>query len=196
MQVASPKPEFSNAAWVRIPAYVDANALSNFCLNVEKVFRLNPYLRIAQWRTADGHADVCWQNHSTEIAHQVNTHLTMESSEKEICIRYQTGIKVATYFIIEETNTGANLIILDRYADDVDDPESQVDKSIHAWGETLNQFFRHYKYLRHFPFMERAINHFWVKLSPMARRVTYILFVVTVVEIMVLLLLVLVMLVN
>ncbi len=196
MQVASPKPEFNNAAWVRIPAYIDANALSNFCLNVEKIFRLNPYLRIAQWSTADSYAEVCWQNHSTEIAHQVNTNLTVESSEKEICISYQSGIKVSTYFIIEATNAGADLIILDRYADDVDDSESQVDKSIHAWGQALHRFFKHYKYLRLFPFMDRVINQFWIKLSPMARRVTYILFVVTVVEIVALFLLALVMLVN
>lgn len=196
MQVASPKPEFNNAAWVRIPAYIDANALSNFCLNIEKVFRLNPYLYIMQWHTADDHADVFWQNHSTEIALQVNTRLTVESSKKEVCIRYQSGIKVATYFIIEATNAGADLIILDRYADDVDDSKSQVDKSIHAWGEALHRFFKHYKYLRLFPFMDRVINQFWIKLSPMARRVTYILFVVTVVEIVALLLLILVLLVN
>ena len=196
MPVASPKPEFENAAWVTIPTQLDVNTLYAFCLNPEKLFRLNPYLKIFSWQATGSEADVHWQNHSDGDIQEVNTRLSIEKKEQEICVHYQAGIKEASYFIVEPNNDVANLIIVDRYASDVADQNSQVDKSIHAWGEALNRFFKHYKYLRHLPLMEKVIDRFWIKLSPMARRITYILFVISLVEMVALVLLVFSMLIR
>ena len=196
MPVASPKPEFDNAAWVTIPTQLDANTLHQFCLNPEKLFRLNPYLKIFYWRAIGNDVDVHWQNHSNGEMREVKTRLLIEIKEQELCVHYQAGIKQASYFIIEPNNKVADLIIVDRYASDVADENPQVDKSIHVWGEALNRFFKHYKYLRRLPLMEKVIGHFWIKLSPMARRITYILFVITLVEMVALMLLVLAMLMK
>ena len=196
MPAVSPKPEFDNAAWVYVPTRLDAKTLFEFCLNIETLFRLNPYLSISQWRTTEDGAIINWQNHSTETAHSLNSSLSTETNEYEICVHYQTGIKQETYFIVEANDNGANLIILDRYADNANELTDNVDKSIHAWGEALNRFFRHYKYIRRVPFIDAIIRRFWVKLSPMARRITYMLLVIAIVELVALMLLVFVLLLR
>ena len=44
-----PKPGLTDAAWVKIDTQLDAQALMNFCDNLERLYRLNPYLSIEHW---------------------------------------------------------------------------------------------------------------------------------------------------
>ncbi len=196
MHNTPPKPEFTNAAWVRVPTQLDERSLFFFCLQVEKVFRLNPYLRIHHWVEYNDSTDVAWENSSHHVPLKQNTRITISADANEICIRYQSGAKIETYFIIEKNKQEADLIIVDRYQDNAKGSSSEIDKSIHAWGESLFRFFNHYQYLRRIPLIDKVINRFWIKLSPMARRITYILFIITVVEMIALTLLVILLLIN
>lgn len=82
-------------------------------------------------------------------------------------------------------------MIVDRYNASGNDQLDKVDKSINVWGTCLNRFFKHYAYLRHLPLSDKIIDKYWIRLTPMARRVIYILFVITIVEIVALVLLML-----
>ena len=195
-----PKPEFDNAAWVRIATKLDVKTLYTFCLRVEWLYRLNPYLRFEAWHQQDNN-NFCatWENHSSDVARQIETCLRTETHENEICIKYQTGIKIETYFIIEPNVNASNvadLVIVDRYGSSESEKADEVDKSIHAWGLSLNRFFKHYVYIERIPYALMLIDRFWIRLSPMARRITYILLVITVVEVLALIMLALLLLLN
>ncbi len=197
MDDVSPKPEFDDAAWVRIETKLDVKTLYTFCLQVERLYRLNPYFRFETWHQIDSNNFIAtWENHSSDVVHQIETRLSLGVHENEICIKYQSGIKVETYFIIEPNINAADLVIVDRYGSSEYGQVDDVDKSIHAWGLSLNRFFKHYAYLKSVPGSLMLIDRFWIRLTPMARRITYILLVVTVVEVLALMMLVLLLLIN
>ena len=184
MHDSAPKPEFDNAAWVRIETKLDEKTLFSFCQKVERLFRLNPYLSFSYWdQKNQTKISASWENHSDKVTYQIDTCLDLEVKENEICIKYQSGIKKETYFIVEPNEKYADLVIVDRYGTSESGQLDEVDKSIHAWGTYLNRFFKHYAYMRHMSFSEKIIDKYWIRLTPMARRIIYILLVVTVVEI-------------
>ena len=181
-----PKQGLENAAWVTIPTRLSVSALIDFCSNIEQVIRLNPYLKIISWKYIDGNAyQVEWENHSNEKSNTEYAEFKVQQTENEVCLEYLAGIKNKTYLIVEATNNGSQLTIVDDYGDQQD--ADQVDKSLNAWALTLKRFFNHYIYLQHIPFAKLLIRRFWIRLNPVARRISYILVVITVVEIIALL---------
>ena len=195
MDDASPKPNLSNAAWVKIPTRLNACELFGICTHIERLLRLNPYVHFEYWeQPGQNEIKAKWINHSNVEAFTVDTSLSVAYEEQEIKISYLSGIKTETYFIIEPSEQGATLAIVDNYSEDGEKKLSEVDKSLQTWGNALKRFFDHYIYLKKIPSIDIAIDRFWIRLSPMARRVTYILLVITAVEIVALLLFVLFML--
>ncbi|MDW3096110.1 MAG: hypothetical protein R8G33_10595 [Gammaproteobacteria bacterium] len=193
MLANSPKPEFDNAAWVRIKTNLDVKTLFEFCQQVERLFRLNPYLIFNHWQqNAKTSITAVWENHSNKKVYQIDTCIELEIKDNEICAKYQSGVKSETYFIVEPSGQSADLVIIDRYRSSGNDSLDEVDKSIHAWGKGLHKFFKQYSRLRHIPYSEYIIDKYWIRLTPMARRIIYILLVVTAVEIIALVLLVLI----
>ena len=192
MSELPPRQGLANAAWVTIPTKLSAPALTEFCVDVERLIRLNPYLKIFSWQYIDrnSHLVEC-ENHSNELLKRLRMQFAVQYDKNEISLHYSTGIKHKTYFIIEAMDNGAQLTIIDDYGDQDDD--ECVDKSLSAWARALERFFNHYVYLRHIPFVKKIINRFWIRLSPMARRISYILVVITIIEIIALLLFVLIM---
>ena len=100
--------------------------------------------------------------------------------------------KKETSLIIEPHEQGSSLTVIDDYSSRADRKDSsnlpeQVDRSLQAWGAALKSFLFHYNYLRKIPGIECVIDRFWIRLSPMARRITYLLVVITVFELVLLL---------
>ena len=188
-----PKPDLTDAAWVKIVTRLDAQTLLDFCHNLERLFRLNPYLSIEYWAMPGSnliHAK--WHNSSnpTEFTLESDIEVTYLQSEIRLC--YASGIKKETSLIIESHAHGSSLTVVDDYSARVDAKDGfsvpdQVDKSLSAWGASLKSFLFHYYYLRKIPGIELAIDRFWMNLSPMARRITYLLVMITIFELVLLL---------
>ena len=192
MDKNKPPHNLENAAWVTISTKLKLTTLFDFCSKVERLFRLNPYLRIKSWRSAgDSIFDVDWDNHSNEQLLTTVTRIEVAMSENEIRLIYASGIKRETLLLVEESIGGAQLTIIDDYGNSGQQDTQQVDKSLAAWGQALHKYFSRYFYLRHVPFADRIIDQFWLRLSPTGRRITYILLVITVIELAALLLFVL-----
>lgn len=194
---APPRSGLENAAWVTIPNKLNSQELKAFCENVERVFRLNPYLKIISWQTKDNHtAHVRWENHSSHHVFLVDADISVNSNNQEINIEYHAGPKKQTLFILNAVNKGSELIIIDDYGENTHTSYAEIDKSLNAWGESLKQFFNHYAVIKHIPFVKFLINKVWIRMNPMARRITYILFVITTVELIALVLFVIAMIVK
>ena len=183
---------FKNAAWVVIPTRLPATTLFNFCVDVERVFRLNPYLKIIAWCKSDsGGYDVELENYSNEDVIRISTQIRIEKLKNELQIHYSSGIKNKTRFIVEQTDRGAQLTIVDDYGEAEQQDIKQVDKSLSAWGNALERFFAGYNLLQHLPWADKFINYWWIRLNPSGRRIIYILMVITAIELIALLLFVL-----
>ena len=192
MDDVSPKPNLTNAAWIKIPTTLDIIVLKDFCLHVERLLRLNPYLHFDCWEQLNRNIiKAKWKNHSNIKIFSVDTELHLNFEEQEIKVSYLSGIKIETYFMIEPSEQGSTLIIVDNYGENSEQYLDEVDKSLQAWGSSLKRFFDHYRLLNKIPGIDNVIDHFWIRLSPIARRITYILLVITTVEIIALLLFIL-----
>ena len=178
-----------NAAWVVIPTRLTTAVLFNFCRDIERVFRLNPYLKIISWRERNANKyEIELENYSNEQVIEVSAQIKVEELQNELQLNYSSGIKNKTYFIVEETDRGAQLMIVDDYGESNQQVVEQVDKSLSAWGNALERFFAAYKLVRHFPWADKIINRWWIRLNPSGRRIIYILMVITAIELLALLL--------
>lgn len=197
MNSTPPRQGLDNAAWVTIPNKLQSQELFKFCKDVERVFRLNPYLKIKSWSSQENQKiQVCWENHSSHHVFLVDTQISVVSNQQEIIVTYHTGPKKQTIFSINASAEGSELIIIDDYGESTHTSYAEIDKSLNAWGESLLQFFNHYAVMRYVPFVTMLIDKVWIRMNPMARRITYILFVITAVELVVLLLFVIAMLIK
>ena len=197
-----PGPDLADAAWVKIDTRLEARTLFNLCQNIECLFRLNPYLSVEYWTMPTRnriHAKWINSSNHTELTLQQDIQVTRLQDEIRLC--YSSGLKKETRLVVEPQAYGSTLTVIDTY--DIEtvngDDEcitSQVDKSLPAWGVSLKAFFHHYAYLRKIPGIELAIDRFWIRLSPMARRIVYILLIITAFELLLLFVFVLVMVLH
>ena len=190
MSEMPPRSGLDNAAWITISTKLSADSLLEFCSDVERLYRLNPFLRIFSWQTlGKNKIQADWENQSMAMDSRTTTQFEMAYTNNEIQLKYLSGIKLATYLIIDATHNGSQLTIIDDYGDSK--KNTDVDKSLTAWGRSLKRFFDHYAYLHHIPFAKTIIDRYWIQFSPFTRRISYILVALTVIELIALLLFVL-----
>ncbi len=192
MSHSPPRQDLENAAWVTIPTRLTPKQLIDFCSPVERLYRLNPYLKIYSWQQLEDKSwNVDWENFSAEQPQRNLIQITVKRFENEWQIYYRSGMKRKSLVIVEPDDAGSKLTIVDDYGDSDDRDAKYVDRSLHGWAQALKRFFDRYVYLQHIPLMKSIIDRFWIRLNPMGRRITYILLVITAVEFIVLFLFVL-----
>lgn len=192
MSKTPPRSGLENAAWVTIPTKLSVDVLLEFCSNVERLYRLNPYLKIFSWRALSKNTiKADWENHSMAVEARTTTQFEIKHSNNEIQLKYLSGIKQTTYLIIDVTRSGSQLTIIDDYGDSK--ISTKVDKSLNAWGQSLKRFFDHYVCLHQIPFAKTIIDRYWIQFSPFTRRISYILVVLAAIELIALLLFMLLM---
>jgi hypothetical protein len=170
-----------DAAWVAIDTPLAAAQLAAFCRDVERLYRINPYLEFRHWRAAaGGRYDASWRN--TSNSRDVELELTVECrGERAFTVRYDRGLKRSTQFRIEESSTGSRLIVTDDYsgsAREVTDT-AEVDKSLHAWGVALRDYLRREARWGRYALWRWYMRRVWMPMKPAARRITFLLLAVT-----------------
>ena len=101
MDETPPLPGLTNAAWVKIHTPLKSQELFSFCKNIEKLFRLNPFLKIDLWeRKNQSGFNVSWQNHSNEEMFKVDTSIQVENKSNQIQVKYELDTKQTTTFIV------------------------------------------------------------------------------------------------
>jgi hypothetical protein len=173
----------ADAAWVVIEAPLDAAALAAFCRDVERLYRINPYLEFRHWReTGTGEFAVALRNLSNQRELELRLNLERHS-ERDFLVRYDRGVKRSTRFEIEAAEGGSRLRITDDYSGATGTDQPEVDRSLHAWGVAIREYLlREQRWGRIAPwrwYMRRV----WVPMKPSARRITFIILMVTLAEI-------------
>lgn len=173
----------TDAAWVAVHVPLAPQETAEFCRDLERLYRINPYLEFHFWRAADGGADTAFRNLSN--GREYESRLTLERlSDLEFTVHYDRGLKRRTRFQIEPAPGGARLIITDDYSGAASDADTgEVDRSLHAWGVALHDYLRREARWGRFPLWRYYMRRVWVPMKPAARRITFIILLVALAEI-------------
>jgi hypothetical protein len=203
MNANQPPVDSRDAAWVTVPVPQSVDELVRQCRDVEALFRINPYLYFSVWRrTGPDRYHAEFENQSNRQALKVDFEVT-PGPGPGFTVHYATGLKRRTVFAIEPGTEGSRLTITDDYeGQDAQMPRAQgrvgaaegssaeeraarsaeVDKSLHAWGVALRVYFLRLKRWSWLPGWRWYIRRVWIPLKPSARRIVWLLYLITLVE--------------
>jgi len=173
----------ADSAWVTIDVPLDPAALAGFCRDVERLYRVNPYLEFRSWReTAPGAFAVSVRN----LSNQRDLELEMKlerASERDFIVHYNRGVKRNTRFEIDSAAGGSRLRITDDYSGTTAADATEVDRSLHAWGVALREYLLREQRWGWCAPWRWYMRRVWVPMKPSARRITFIILMVTLAEI-------------
>lgn len=163
-------------------------ALLEFCQDVERLFRINPYLIFKRWEKVSAR-QYCFHvvNHSQSPAFEIETELIVQPASDGLEICYAQGLKSSTRFSIGDLPEGSTLVIEEKYESV---PESErfhrlheVDRSLTKWAEELQHYllqWQRWSWLFLWRYYKQRI---WQPLKPAARRIVFMLLCISVVEV-------------
>ncbi len=186
MSADTPLPDSRDAAWVTVPVPQSADDLARHCRDIEALFRINPYLYFSAWRqTGPDRYRAEFENQSNRQKVAVDFEVA-PGPGPGFTVNYAGGLKKRTVFAIEPAATGSQLTITDDYesvsAEERTARAAEVDKSLHAWGVALRAYFLRLQRWSWLPGWRWYIRRVWVPMKPSARRIVWLLYLITVVE--------------
>lgn len=176
----------SDAAWVRISVPLAHDVLLEICKDAETLFRLNPYYYFKIFERGD---QKIWRAEFENQSNQTQNTVSITFNVDPGCgatAWYSTGLKKRTVFTAELATEGATLTITDDYegisAEEREQRLAEVDKSLSAWGESLRVYFVRLRRYSWIPGWRWYIQRFWMPMKPSARRIVWLLCLITLVE--------------
>jgi hypothetical protein len=177
-----------DAAWASFKTPLDKTSLVDFCQDVERLIRINPYLEFTGWESCGNN---CFhfqgRNLSQEPPFDFDLELHVESLSDGLRIRYNQGLKSSTTFSVKDKPSGSELTIIEDYGAVAEEQRQkrlhEVDRSLVKWSEDLQAYiisWNRWSWLSPWRLYMRRV---WQPMKPTARRITYILLWISVVEI-------------
>lgn len=186
MSQATPPVATRDAAWVTVPVPQNVGALAQYCRDIEALFRVNPYFYFSVWKQtgpAAYHAEFENQSNQQKLALDLEV---VPGPEQGFSVNYAVGLKRRTIFTIEPADQGSRLTLTDDYeglsAEERAARTAEVDKSLHAWGVALRTYFVRLKRWSWLPGWRWYLRRVWIPMKPSARRIVWLLYLITVVE--------------
>jgi len=182
------KPSSEDAAWAAVNTPLSADELKTFCLDIERLFRINPMLEFKSFKShGDNRYTMTGKNISQEGSFDFDVGFRVTELEDGLRIDYDDGIKSSTVVRVEGAPTGSKLTITDYYEGlpekDREKHLDQVDRSLVRWAEYLQRFLVTWNRLHRWAPWRWYMRRVWQPMKPMGRRITYILLWVSAVEV-------------
>jgi len=181
-----------DASWVIVDTPLSLPALREFCADIERLFRINPYLEFQHWQpTGADRIHAKFRNLSNQQMAELDLRVERES-EDAFALIYRAGIKARTRFVLEAAGAGSRLTITDDYAGmppaEREQRLHEVDKSLPAWGWALHEYLRRERRWGGCAPWRWYMRRWWLPMTPRARRITYMLVLLTAAELVLVLL--------
>lgn len=181
-----------DAAWVTIETPFDAAELRTFLDDVERLYRINSLLVFEDWRQI-GNNQYLLRAKNLSNGRLLETKLDVETTGDGIAVRYSDGLRTATMFRVEpQPDNTAKLIVTDDYSGtSLAEREAridEVDRGLVQWGMSLHRYLHRWKRWSWLPGWKFYMRRVWQPMKPMARRICFMLIVITLVEFIVFLL--------
>ena len=173
-------------AWVTIQTALSLERLNEFCLDIEALFRLNPYYRFSHWqKTGDDSYHVQFKNESN--GQEYDLHLQIgDKYQLGFTVYYSHGLKKRTIFAIQAAESGSALVVLDEYEKlpegENDASMAEVDKSLMAWGASVRKYIMRQQRYGRVPGWRWYIRRLWLPMNPSARRVVWFIWLISILE--------------
>lgn len=172
-----------DAAWVVIDTPLDPDALADFCRDLERLYRINPYFEFRTWHRLGPDAFAAAFRNLSNLR-EFDLKLVCERhSPRDFVVHYSPGVRRSTRFEIEPAADGSRLRITDDYSGAVSPDTAEVDRSLHAWGVALREYLlreRRWGWCAPWRWYMRRV---WVPMKPAARRITFVILLITLAEI-------------
>jgi hypothetical protein len=172
-------PPGPDAAWVVLETNLDPGELAAFCSDVERLYRINPFLEFASWeQDAPDRFRAEVLNHSNAQRSVMAARVT-RTSDRAFRVDYQEGLKKSTRFEIQPAPAGSRLTITDEYGPTgAGVQDAEVDRSLHTWGVALKAYLERDRRWGWLPFYRPAMERVWLPMKPAARRITFLILVI------------------
>ncbi len=175
-----------DSAWVTIETPFDAKVLSGFLDDVERLFRINSYLVFEDWKSL-GVGEYRFKAKNLSNDKTVETGFKAVREGDTLTVTYEEGLKTSTTFRLDPNPNGTvDLIVTDDYsgtpAAEREARMDEVDKSLTQWGRDLRLYLLAWKKWAWFPGWRWYKRRIWQQMQPMARRICYMLLVITALE--------------
>ena len=176
----------SDAAWVSLPTPLPPATLAKLCLDIEAIFRLNPYYYFKTWvQTSPTAYTIEFENQSNQTQNKLDITINPGPGQG-FTLDYDCGLKKRTVFTIEPAPHGSQLTIADDYESCPEIERThrlqEADKSLNAWGESLRCYFLRQKRWSWLPAWRWYIRRVWIPMKPSSRRIVWLIYLVTVLE--------------
>ena len=180
--------QHEDAAWVRIATPLAAADLRLFLDDIERLYRINPLLELSAFEATGGGAyRLAARNLSN--GRDIEVALAVTPRETGIDVRYSGGLKTATSFSVEPAvgEGGSHLVVTDVYESGTEAERraraGEVDLSLNAWGRALHDYLRawtRWSWLAPWRWYMRRV---WQPMTPSARRIVWMIWVVSAFEV-------------
>lgn len=176
-------PPAADAAWVVLDTPLEPAALASFCDNLERLYRINPFLEFASW-TQDApdrfQAEVLNHSNGKRAAMRASVARTPDGALR---VDYAEGLKRSTRFEIAPAPAGSRLTITDTYGPAAEAQAAEVDRSLHAWGVALKAHLERDRRWGWLPLYRWMVERVWLPMKPSARRITFLVLVIGIADI-------------
>jgi hypothetical protein len=186
MTTELPSSPAEDKAWATIQTTLNPAKLRTFCRDLERLYRINPYLEFRVWKVSSpGQIHTEYRNLSNNQDYSLDLTIAQES-DNAFTVHYAQGVKSSTRFEIQATESGSSLTITDDYNRLSDKERAQrldeVDKSLPAWCQGIFDYLRRHKRWGWLAPWRWYMRWVWTPMKPSARRIVWLLYLITVAE--------------
>lgn len=174
-------------AWASFQTFLTPAALLEFCQDIERLFRINPYLEFSHWESlGPDRYRFGAKNSSQDPAFEFQVEMSVEHKPDGLIVHYNQGIKKSTELIIEAVSGGSKLTINEEYRSlSEQEREShlkEVDQSLVTWARDLQSYLLMWNRWSWCGPWRWYMRRVWQPLKPMGRRIIYMFIWITIVE--------------
>jgi len=183
---AKPEDAEQDTAWVTVETPFDGEYLKGFLEDIERLYRINALTEFKEMRqTGNGQYHMKIKNLSN--GKNLETDLKVSAGGDGIKVSYSNGLKTATRFKIEpNADATASLVITDEYGETSAEERKkridEVDKSLAQWGRDIHAYLHMWKRWSWVPGWRWYMRRVWQSMKPAARRICYMLIMITFAE--------------
>jgi hypothetical protein len=184
-----------DAAWVSVDLPLTPGELFASLQNLERLFRLNPYLEIESWQEENPRQLYLGKQVRIESVNEMNglrqtAILTVTGLQPgaSLTLSYDHGLKQATVVSVQEiTPSSSRLVVKDSYPAEIGTAErearlAEVDKTLVPWGAAIRRYFLRRARWGWLPFYGWFQDRFWLKMPPRQRRIARLIIWTTALE--------------
>ena len=182
----TPPNEDQDAAWVTIETPFNADWLEEFIGDIERLYRINSLMEFQELRQTS-HREYHLDAKNLSNGKTLKTNLSIIPGKNKVHVIYSDGLKTSTKFRINLKPGGkAELVITDEYGGtSPKEREARIDeadKSLVQWGRDIHRYLRLWKRWSRVPGWKWYMRRVWQPLKPSARRISFMLIMITLVE--------------